>query len=206
MPAAGRVAKTSLIPTSMTERAVQFIRQKSVARSDEIERALGLSNVAALLATRVLAGDLVACKVTIPGRKRQVNEYRISAAAGMPRTGTSPWRGEPEGKKPPRALSLSAPAEPIFTHSIPGSEIAGTAVGPGTKFVGAIQNDVPMPEHSRVMNPDLLARMSELAQKEVGMSFVTAFRANHCYRVAKRVGIKVMCGREGDHVRVWRRE
>lgn len=195
----------SRIPLTKTDRAVQFIRDKGVARSDEIEKALALENVAALLATRVLAGDLVTCKVTVPGRPHPLNEYRISSAAGMPRKTTSPWRGDPSGRKSPvpliRTETTYGTEAPSNQHIIsPG--MGGTQVAPGSKFVGAIQADVPLPP-SRNGNGTLRRTLSQL---KVGESFATDYSSKAGYDMARKLGIKVTYRPEGDGIRLWRIE
>lgn len=64
---------------SIAELAMEYIRAHGTARSDEIEKELRISNVAAHLNPHVARGELVRCKVERPG-KAPVNEYRISAS------------------------------------------------------------------------------------------------------------------------------
>lgn len=214
MPAAGRVARTSLIPTSKTERAVQLIRERGTMRSDEIEQALGIESAAALLAARVLAGDLVTCKVSVAGKRHPLNEYRISAAAGMPRIGTSPWRGDRADKAAGRVLFK--PETTYGTEPAPGgvSHDLVRQVGvvqpehkaeepiAGNKFVGEIETGVPVPPQGRRDS----ALREALSRLRPGDSFRTAYSPKTAHKMAAGVGIKVVTRREGEGIRIWRRE
>lgn len=69
-------------------------------------------------------------------------------------------------------------------------------------FIGPIEVDTPMPNHSKWG-----ALRRRLAQLKAGQSFITSLKADNCHMTAARLGISIVVRtikQRPGHIRVWR--
>lgn len=109
--------------TSKRKQAMEFIAKAGTARSPQIAEAVGMEakNVMGLLRPYVERGDLVMCKVEVPGQ-RAVNEYRIGP--GMP-NGFTPLgqTRRPQAKAIKNLYGFAPGARPIIAAAAPATAI-----------------------------------------------------------------------------------
>lgn len=110
--------------TSKSKQALDYIAKSGSARSPQIAEAVGMEtkNVMGLLRPYVDRGDLVMCKVEVPGQ-RSVNEYRPGAWAPNAFTPLGQKRARPQAKA---ILAEAVPAtriEPAVLDEAPLADL-----------------------------------------------------------------------------------
>lgn len=192
---------------SQTQDALDYIRSKGTARSDEIAAACGLrlAVVSALLWQSVKDGLLVTCKVERP-RKPPMNEYRFAAGAGGKAVDFKPLT-RTAGQARTEARFLMKKEKTFGTEQPSGPNVDLRRLAPPPERPPdrlPIEKGIPMPE-PKVLRRNLIA--NTLRALEPSDSFtVKLSTVSTVYRRSKdlNISIRIEKTKDGKRARIWR--